>query len=257
MKNKNIWFGLCLGVALSIGLVTQAEDFKTEEVRLEAVLTPSKGYDDNDTVEVILHGTLKNACYSIGNAEFERIGENKISVKQFARKLTTGVCADESKLPTHLLLQVPFTTELTLGQLGNGPYQVVYNQSFGNSAGVRDLVVARSKLPSVDELPYASVSAALTRDVYGPKDDVKVTINGVLTSSRMELNPVVQWEKVDDVYVVLPTVKVRNDVLCTYMLRPFQFNLNIGNSDPGHYLVHVRSMNGNSVNKVFEVPEIQ
>jgi hypothetical protein len=57
----------------------------------------------------------------------------------------------------------------------------------------------------------------------------------------------------DDVTVLLPTIKVKRDVLCVQMLIPFKKSLDLGSVTPGIHLIHVRSMNGKSVNHVVNV----
>jgi len=69
----------------------------------------------------------------------------------------------------------------------------------------------------------------------------------------MSLNEDIQTTKVGDVFVVLPGVKVAQNVMCLFVLTPFERKVSIGPVSAGRYLLHVRSLNGNAVNRMFSV----
>jgi hypothetical protein len=45
------------------------------ELPLEAALAPISGYDDNDNIQVILHGALPNACYYVTESPISTLPE--------------------------------------------------------------------------------------------------------------------------------------------------------------------------------------
>lgn len=228
----------------------------TVELGVKSLLAPQKGFDDNDNIQVVLHGALPNACYSLLGHQIEKIDQNKIWVRQFAMKQTDGICADESSLPPHMQIEIPFTTEVSLGQLPMGEYEFQFTRPNGEW-GSRFVTIAMATALSVDSLPYAAVMGANLVDVVGPTDEVEVTLGGLLNSSCTELDPDIKVEKINDVYVLLPTVKVKTGVMCLQVLIPFTTKVNLGKIGlPGDYLIHVRSMNGKSVNRVLEVAAI-
>jgi hypothetical protein len=90
-------------------------------------------------------------------------------------------------------------------------------------------------------------------DVFGGREDVIFDLTGTLNSTCTELDDQVEVVRQDDVYVVLPVMKVKPDVVCAQVLVPFSKKVDLGRLAPGEYLLHVRSMNGSSVNRVFTV----
>src|SRR5262245_61713843 len=96
------------------------------EAPIKAVLAPPAGYDDNDNIQVVIHGYLPNNCYTLARTEVERKGENEFQVRAFAYKQTKGVCAEGASLPMHMNQIVPFTTDSVVGQLKAGRYHLNY-----------------------------------------------------------------------------------------------------------------------------------
>lgn len=222
------------------------------EVPAELAFSPSRGFDDNDNVQVVIHGMLPNMCYTLGRSEIQKESGSAYRIKQFAIKKEDGVCLQETTMPPHMQLAVPYTTEISLGQLSMGDYQFEFNSRQGSDKGI-SVNVASAKAPTVDSLPYASVSSVSVSDLVDSQQDTAVRLEGVLTSSCMVYSPTeTKVQKINDVYVVLPLVKIRTDVMCTQSLRPFSAKINLGKLAEGHYLVHVRSMNGKAVNRVVE-----
>ena len=220
------------------------------EVPAESAFSPSRGFDDNDNVQVVIHGMLPNMCYTLGRSEIQKEAGSTYRIKQYAIKKEDGVCLQDSTMPPHMQLAVPYTTEISLGQLSVGDYQFDFNG--GQEKGI-SVNVAHSKAPTVDSLPYASVSSISISDMVDSRQDTFVRLEGVLTSSCMTFSPKdTQVQKINDVYVVLPLVKIRTDVMCAQSLRPFSAKVSLGKLAEGHYLVHVRSMNGKAVNRVVE-----
>lgn len=226
------------------------------EVPVEALLAPSEGYDDNDNVQVVLHGLLPNVCYTLGKYEVipAHSGDDggKMRIKQYAIRNTESICAEGAMLPPHLNMAVPFVTEISLGQLPAGNYHFEYLRA-DSGTGLRALNISSAPVPTVDSLPYAAVTNLISQDVIGAGEELSVTLTGVLNSTCTELDPEVSYRKLEDVYIILPTIRVKPGVLCAQILIPFEVPLKLGRPEVGHYLVHARSMNGKSVNRVIEV----
>lgn len=241
-------------VMLSVNPVEAKPEAEVVEVSVEALLAPKRGYDDNDNIQVILHGSLPNSCYSLDKHTAEKNeSTNTWTIRQFATRIRDGICAQDSTIPEHMLMTVPFTTEISLGQLPAGNYSFEFKLA-GSDGGFRKIHIDEAATPTVDSLPYAAVSHALSADVLGANEEIVVTMNGVLNSTCTQLNDEVQIEKVGDVFVLLPTVTVQHELMCVQALIPFQKTVNLGRvNQTGHYLVHIRSMSGKSVNRVVNV----
>lgn len=248
--------GFSLGMMLGGLVLVQTAWSKPVEVEIpvESAFAPIRGFDDNDNVQVVIHGMLPNTCYQVGRHELVREGQNSYRIRQFAVKNEEGVCLQEGQMPPHMQLSVPFTTEVSIGQLEMGDYRFDYVQS-GQDPHDRSILVnvAHSKAPTIDSLPYANVSSMSISDLVDARKEVVVSFEGVLTSSCMDLDKEnIKVEKIKDVYIVLPLVKIKSGVMCAQAIRPFKSEVSLGKLAEGHYLIHIRSMNGKAVNRVIE-----
>lgn len=223
------------------------------EVAVETVMAPARGYDDNDNVQVVLYGMLPNACYRLEKHTVEKTPTpGRFKVRQFATRDHDGICAEHADLPDFINMAVPFTQELSVGQLNAGTYSFEFLRG-RDRTGIRVLHVAPAPTPRVDSMPYAAVSGAQIADVLPETSELQVTLTGVLNSTCTQLADTVKIEKVDDVFVVMPTIRVEEGTFCAQVLTPFERKVNLGRTKPGRYLVHVRSMNGRAVNRAVEV----
>lgn len=225
---------------------------ETVEIPVEAVLAPPKGFDDNDNIQLVIHGRLPNGCYILIEPSVVAVSPGKYRVKQEALKRKAGVCADPSKLPDSAKFPVPFQSEVSLGQLPAGGYEFDFASTQGID-GARSLTVDPSVTSSIDSLPYAAVTQVSAQDVVAALDPIQVTLIGVLNSSCSELDPDVQVVKYDDVTVLLPTVHIKEGVICKQMTAPFIRRVTLKGTKMGHHLIHVRSMSGKSLNRIVEV----
>lgn len=235
---------------LALSSAAQAERIS---IPVEALLAPTVGYEAKNDIQVVLYGVLPNACYTLDGASAQKDPiTNSVSVKQFAFRDRTGVCAEDATLPPHMSAVQPFTNVVSVGRLAVGDFTFIFDVMSGGQAE-RVLHIASDVTPTVDSLPYASVSNTTLPDVINGKDDLNVTVQGVLTSTCSELNEEVKVMKEADVFVLLPTIKQKFGVFCAQVLIPFEKKINLGKAAPGLYLVHTRSMNGRSLNRVVQV----
>ena len=221
------------------------------EIPVQTLLTPEKGFEEKNNIQAVLYGYLPNQCYTLSNYEVRTQPSGDILVRQFAIHDTTGVCANEQSMPAHMQMIVPFTTEVSIGHLFAGIHTLDYDTSSGMKT--RPVDISTNVSPNVDTLPYAAVTAAIAPDMMNGADPVKVTVTGFLNSTCTSLDPVVQVMRENDVFVLLPTIKVKVDEFCAQVMIPFEKEVNLGKTFPGIHLIHVRSMNGRSVNKVVVV----
>ena len=213
---------------------------------------PSTGFEEKNTIQVVLYGGLPNTCYTLGEATTENLDDHTIRVRQFAIHETSGMCADESSMPEHMKMIVPFMQEVSIGHLLAGDYRFEFTKA-GSGGAFRAMTVSKNVTPTVDTLPYAAVSGVQAKDVISSLDHVMVTLSGVLNSTCTTLDQNVKIMREDDVLVLLPTIKVQHGVLCAQIMVPFQKRLDLGALPPGIHLIHTRSMNGKAVNKVINV----
>jgi hypothetical protein len=201
----------------------------------------------------VIRGELPNACYTVGQAVFSVDSENKlIQVAQTAIVDRGGVCADPTKLPPDLSQPIPFVREINFGSLSAAEYNIVYQTAAGEK--LRSFRVGLAPTNTVDSARYALISNAFVQDVVERgSGTVEFRVTGYISSSCAELSQF-EVEKVDDVYVVLPKVQVKGEY-CLPVNKPFYRTVTLAAPEAGFYLLHARSLAGQSANKVFQVTE--
>src|SRR4051812_6946852 len=106
---------LLLTMGLNLSAVVYAQNAKPVEVAapVDKIFIPS-GFDDNDNVEVVLHGNFPDGCYSVGEATAK--------VDQANRVIT--VHATSLIKPEEYCVQslTPFIQSVPLGNLAEGTW---------------------------------------------------------------------------------------------------------------------------------------
>lgn len=224
------------------------------ELAIEVALTPKTGFDDNDTVQVIVRGVLPDLCHRLGKNTVRVDEESKsITIRQFMMAEKSGICEERYPRADYTKMQVPFQAEIQIGVLKPGNYTLKYNVGLAGGTKKRDMKIDVAAIANIDNLSYATVTSINMADVSTPADFVTAEIQGILNSNCVEIDSF-KVEPQDDVFIVLPTVKESHPGQpCVQMIRPFKQTIRIGRQDSGHYLLHVRSTGGRALNRLFEV----
>lgn len=205
-------------------------------VRIDKSYVPV-GFDDNDKVQVTIAGVFPNNCFKVGPYRTHvDAARKRIYVEQSAYRYQ-GVC---------LQVLVPFTQTIELGIVREGTYSV-RDALTGKKLG--DLPVNRAKTDSPDDFLYAPIS-----DAYVALDGAgyRMTLKGTFTDRCMRLKEVkVSYYK--DVVVVQPIAEmIGTPHNCGHELVRFQHEEILQDGLKGTYLLHVRSMEGQAINKLVE-----
>lgn len=234
----------------------QAEFPGEYEIPVDVALTPKSGFDDNDTVQVMVHGVLPDLCHRLGKNTV-RIDDaaKTITIRQFTMAEKSGICEERYPRADYTKMQVPFQAEIQIGHLNSGNYTLKYNVGLSGGAKKRDLKVDAAAVASIDNLSYATITSINMADVSTPRDSVVTEVQGVLNSNCVEIDEL-KLEPQGDVFILLPTVKESHPGQpCIQMVRPFRKTIELGKQSVGHYLLHVRSAGGRALNRLFEVRE--
>lgn len=241
---------LSMAIGMASASMSRAE-IKIVEVPIVAAMAPVDGYDDNDDVQVALYGQLPNGCYTLAETTIEPTPHG-FRIHQFAVKHLDAICFQSgSRIPPHLLALVPYQTDVSLGRLKPGTYDIETTDA-REQINHRVIRVDEARSPRVDEVPYAAVTQVQAPDLVVEDEAIVITIFGLLGSSCTELNPVIDVDLIDDVYVVKPTVRSKRGVACLPMRPPFMTKVTAGRAKAGYSLVHVRSLNGRALNHIVE-----
>lgn len=228
----------------AVGFARDAFIPEVIEVVPDHVFSP-QGFDDNDKVEVVIDGTLRNSCYKIGPTDVF-VDEGKIFIRQYAYYYGGTCLAMESNytLPA-----------LNLGLLKTGRYEIVVEKG--------DKQISKATLPigvathkEADENLYAPVSEAqLTTVSVNKANNTKtynLAIKGMFDSGCAKLkegNFVVHKNIEAGVIEVLPILQPTGE-LCVPSTTPYEAVVSISDVPEGRYLVHIRSLSGASYNLV-------
>jgi hypothetical protein len=239
MKNVCLKSLIVLAVLTSSSLV-KAEN-KTVVMKPQFIFTP-KSFDSNDNAQIVLAGAFTGYCMKMGNTQ-QRVDKElkKIYIKQLVSK--TGNCDD-------LEMYIPYSNVINLGSLPAGNYEVLAANENASFTKMSMLPVheASANTSGTDERLYAPVSS-IDFKIAGSLSSPVVTLKGVFTNSCLQLSGVEVYSRTGDVYEVLPIVK-KGNANCTAVMRPFAKTIELKNFSTRVSLIHVRSMNGQSLNRV-------
>lgn len=239
--NNAILTALVIVPSLSFGAASKSYE---TNVPVDHVYSPS-GFDSNDNAEVAITGYLPNLCYKAPKASVDvKDGKINVSVKAIRNDNAMGFCAN---------IKVPFVEYIQIGVLDKGNHLLVVNEASKWEKRSK-LQVAEASSNSIDEVVYANVQQIVRAD----ENSRTVLLKGYNPSDCFELKEVVVKDNGVDTYSILPKMKqVRAS--CPMKMIPFTYEVEIPqNLESNKVLLHVRVMDGRSVNAFFSSkPEIE
>ncbi|MBL7543228.1 MAG: hypothetical protein JNL11_05400 [Bdellovibrionaceae bacterium] len=196
-----------------------------------------QGFDSNDNVQMVVEGVFKDTCSKPGPAQFAVNQATKTVEVLTTEYRYAGPCLD---------VLVPHDTVVNLGVLGQGTYRVM--QKNGRQLG--SLVVQQALRATADDYLYAPVSQVYLKNSGA---QVSVTLSGSFSNSCMSMAQVLTRVQ-GNVIVVQPLAHYNKEAsACANVLVPFEKTVIINGVRPGRYLLHIRSLNGNSVNNLYNI----
>lgn len=216
----------------SVNLLAHHIKGQRVEVPSEHLYIP-KGYDSNDNIELIVEGYLPNLCYKNPGTDIEIKGNQiHVQLNAFSRDDGQVACAE---------MIVPFVHTFSIGILDQGNYEVIVNNKQRG-----ELFVEESTSSAIDDHIYANVES-----VQRVAGESRVVVKGHHPSDCLEFDRFEIFHNDKDVYSVLPITKQVAD-FCPLKMIPFSYELDIPNYlDSDRVLLHLRSLNGRSVNELF------
>lgn len=215
-----------------------ADDFdpKVVDTSFATAYIP-EGFDTNDHSQMVGEGFFPNSCYrpSMVDVAVDH-SLKKIYVQPSAYKYD-GIC---------LQMIVPFERVIDFGLLKAGAYEVVQTKS-RTTMGLVNVRVAPSS--NADDYLYAPISQAYFDQSSGRK---MVRLTGSFTNSCARLVDTLAIVQ-PKVIVVQPISELVDNGNCKTGEFPFYKDVEVTNTKAGRYLLHVRSLNGNSINSLVDV----
>lgn len=237
---QRMWVLTVLGAIIGSGHA-MADQPSQVTAPVAKVFVP-QGFDDNDNVEVVVHGHFPSTCYKTGPASAsldEATGVITLDVKAYQYR--GAMCAQ---------VLVPFTQSIKVGTLASGTYRVeVLDRP---TATIPALVVGQATTSGADDHFYAPVAqVSLEADASGQyvlnaEGEYPFFFVGcmVIRELRTYLSP-------GNTLVVLPISELVDGPECApqAMSKKFSVSTPVGALAADEYLIHVRVLNGESVNR--------
>jgi hypothetical protein len=207
------------------------------EVPVEHVYAPV-GFDTNDRTEIVVEGFLPNLCYQSPKTSVEVIG-NEIKIK-----LTSLYTEPSPYFCTQMI--VPFTETVKIGLLNKGNYKLTVNGR-ASEESANQLIVTEAMSNAIDSYSYAYVE--YIERTQGNSRIVK--LKGYNPSDCFELEKIDYISNGIDAYSILPKMKQVSS-FCPMKMVEFEYDFEVPNDlNRKKVLLHVRTMNGKSVNTIF------
>ncbi len=236
---KSLSFLLVLTLSLSVSHLAGKQAIAAEpqapvlrKVPVEQIYTPM-GFDSNDDTQIVVSGYLPSVCYQSPKTVVKRVGK-KIEVSVWAYFRKDLVCIE---------MLVPYMEVISLGVIKSGEYEVTSTNPTGEIHSSFDVTPSRS--PAVDQYIYANLDTIVSFD-----GSQKVTLMGYNPSDCYVLDEVKVVFNGHNAYSILPIMKQIRDH-CPRKMTPMSFQVQLPDpmtQDP--VLLHVRVMNGKSINQI-------
>lgn len=253
---KNLILSGLVLVMGSAGFASDTLRYLGEEraFEVQSVFVPPVGYDDNDLIQVVVDGKVTNICWMVSSVKLvptARAGLFRVET-EVTRKDIADCKRTDQELPEYMKWPVQVSNEVALGKLTAGEYTI----QFERSQGVQNVKfkVDPAEGESVDNNLYAPISDAFMPERIPQSPSAEAILSGVINTNCLSLSPKnIEVLRYDRVIVVLPKLKLQRSSRCRYSPRTINTILNLGAVEPGRYLLHVRSMSGHAINRVFTV----
>lgn len=196
------------------------------------------GFDDNDEVELVIDGYLPSGCY--------RVTQPEVSVDHEAQTILIKPMARYFDVPCIEAL-VPYFAEIKVGQLTNGNYAITVAGPDRTLTDALPVVLASG--PGPDNFTYAPVDEVrVETDATG---HLVAILQGRFTSRCMEWGEV-RAEDQGKTILILPILTIAADTPCQASEIPYTKLVPLPSTvTRGRHLLHVRTLNGQAVNKLF------
>lgn len=233
---------LCALVVGSVSMAASAGIPVIVDAPVDHLFIPA-GFDNNDATEVVVSGYFPNLCYRKNMAEVKLKGDT-IHIKVSA---LYNIGDDASRCADML---VPFKEVVNVGNLQAGDYKIKVNAETEYEQS-ESLKIAEASTNAVDEHIYAYVDTIEKTPLKN-----KVILKGYTPSDCLVFDRIETHSNNKDSIAILPIMKKTTD-FCPMKMVPFkkdvEFSLDSLKYDKA--LIHVRVMDGRSVNTIIDLKE--
>lgn len=232
-------------LALSLFIILTSAAWASAEIVSAPVshLYVPNGFDSNDTVEVVVTGNFPNACFSRNDVKVKVLGDVidiKVTAVSHERTSPYRRCSD---------MVVPFKEVIHVGNLQGGDYEVRVNAHTPFKLEDK-MKIAEASSSSVDDNIYAAI------EWVERKSANTVILHGWRYSNCIDLDKVTVISNNKDTLSILPVMKQLTD-FCPMKMMPtaYKVELPLSTLKMKQPLLHVRTMDGKSVNTIINLEE--
>ena len=230
-------------IVAAMGFIASIGAWTNEQPMIEKIFIP-QGYDTTDVVEIVLKGYFLDACNTLEKPDvLIDVINKKISITPRSYRTEQDLCVQ---------MISPFTQVINLGRLPVGGYRVgITSQPHLED----DLKVESSGTQNADNFLYAPVEYADVKKV--DNSSISVTLHGrypLLKKGCMQIKSAITNEYKNNVIVIQPISEINDDATCS--TNPagsdFSFSIAVPKLKADEALIHVRTLNGGSYNRIVE-----
>ena len=242
LKKMELLFPTLIALTLALLSLAHADEGVTSFTEAPQYVFTPKGFDDNDNVQVVLEGNFGNFCFHTAPAQVQ-IDGSRIYIDNTIYSMDHCVNA---------LMYIPYTRVVDIGVLPVGNYEVWISDGVGNYQKRATLPVVKSRpsLYTPDDELYAPVTEVSFQAGQNGSDP-SLTVRGSLNNTCLTLGNIQVKSPGGNVIEVLPQANLVRDAGCASTVIPFSKTVTLSHFPAkGDVLLHVRSMGGQSVNRV-------
>jgi hypothetical protein len=203
----------------------------------------ANGFDSNDNVEVVIEGHLPNLCHNSPTTSVKLWGDEiHVKLEALYYEETSPFCPP---------IIVPFLETVAVGVIPEGQYKVFVNKGEDDEEGLFNnpdavFTVVKTMNKTIDDFLYARVEY-IERELGS--NTIKIVGNN--PSPCLQFDSFQSVFNTKDTLAILPKVK-QVSTNCPRVDDPFEYEFEIPKElQKSKFLLHVRSLEGKSVNKLF------
>lgn len=234
---------LCIFGLFCFGLVAHSESIGAAEIAQIDRLYIPHGFDDNDIVEVVIFGHFSDSCHQLGEAEV-KFSDNR-------QKVTVTPISYKEEGVSCVQMISPYVQAIKLGRMFKGQYE--FNVTNNPQANER-LFVKEAQVSARDDFMYPPVDYAEVKN--NPNGGSVLTLKGrypKLKQGCMKTTSAMLHFQDGDMLVIQPKAKIINKLDERGCEAQYESNFQLPYTLNGKVLLHVRTVNGQSYNRVEEV----
>ena len=242
---KKYYWAICIFLISKTNLLSA---FENVQLPISKIFSLENGFDSNDFVEIAIAGFLPDTCHQLGAGKFS------IDHKNFEISVGVNGYIKENQLCLNIV--TPYLEIIQIGTLKEGRYKILNNQEDTHNF----INVSPADTSEQDQFLYAPVEIVDVIPIKSEKGIMKqkLKIEGTypyLYTGCMKINEIKISKTRNNILIVQPIAEILEQKNCNNQVEDFnRFKIfkDIEIPSEEQSLVHVRTLNGRAVNKLYD-----